>query len=121
VKEAAMTASLRIASLGLLAALAAPSSPPAQEPRVVEIRAKRFEFTPNVVTLKKDEPVVLRLRSDDFTHGLYMKALGIDSEFAPGKAVDVPLTPRTPGRYTVICDHFCGSGHGNMKMTIVVE
>ncbi|HET7826338.1 MAG TPA: cupredoxin domain-containing protein [Anaeromyxobacter sp.] len=116
-----MTASLRIGSIALLVALLAPASPPAQEPRVVEIRARRFEFTPNVVTLRKDEPVVLRLRTDDFTHGLYMKELGIDSEFAPGKAVDVPLTPRKAGRYSVICDHFCGSGHGNMKMTIVVE
>jgi cytochrome c oxidase subunit II len=117
-----MPAPLRIAALAFLLALAAPAAPArAQGPRVVEIHAKRFEFTPNVVTLKKDEPVVLRLRSDDFTHGFYMKALGIDGEFAPGKAVDVPLTPRTPGRYTVICDHFCGSGHGNMKMTIVVE
>ena len=25
------------------------------------------------------------------------------------------------GRYAAICDHYCGSGHGNMKMTIVVE
>jgi heme/copper-type cytochrome/quinol oxidase subunit 2 len=31
------------------------------------------------------------------------------------------VTPKTPGRYTTICDHFCGAGHGNMKMTIVVE
>ncbi len=34
---------------------------------------------------------------------------------------DVVLTPQTAGRFTTICDHFCGSGHGNMKMTIVVE
>jgi cytochrome c oxidase subunit 2 len=116
-----MTAPLRLASAALLLALLAPAPARPQEPRVVDIRARRFEFTPNVVTLKKDEPVVLRLRTDDFTHGLYMKELGIDSEFAPGKPVDVPLTPRKAGRYSVICDHFCGSGHGNMKMTIVVE
>ncbi len=117
-----MAAPLRFASLVLLAALASPPSPPrAADPKVVEIAAKRFEFTPNVVTLRKDEPVVLRLRSQDVTHGFYMKALGIDATIEPGKTVDVPVTPHAAGKYAVICDHFCGSGHGNMKFTLVVE
>jgi cytochrome c oxidase subunit 2 len=93
----------------------------ADEPRVVEIVAKRFQFTPNAVTLKKDEPVVLRLRSEDVVHGFFARALGIDTTISPGKVVDVPLTPRTAGRYPVICHHFCGAGHGGMKLTLVVE
>jgi len=32
-----------------------------------------------------------------------------------------PITPPIAGTFTTICDIFCGSGHGNMKMTIVVE
>ncbi len=93
----------------------------ADEPRVVEISAKRFQFTPNAITLKKGQPVILRLRSEDVTHGFYMKPLGIDATIEPGKATDVPVTPKAAGKFTAICDHFCGSGHGNMKMTIVVE
>jgi heme/copper-type cytochrome/quinol oxidase subunit 2 len=31
------------------------------------------------------------------------------------------VTPKVAGRYTTICDHFCGAGHGGMKMTIIVE
>ena len=38
-----------------------------------------------------------------------------------GKTTEVTITPKLAGRYTTICDHFCGVGHGNMKMTIVVE
>ncbi len=93
----------------------------AGEPQVVEITAKRFQFTPNQITLKKGQPAILRLRSDDVTHGFYMKALGIDATIEPGKTTDVPVTPGAAGKFTAICDHFCGSGHGNMKMTIVVE
>jgi cytochrome c oxidase subunit II len=93
----------------------------AQEPRVVSITAKRFQFTPNDVTLKRGEPVKLLLRSEDVVHGFFMKTLGIDTEIQPGKVTEVVLTPQTVGRFTTICDHFCGSGHGNMKMTIVVE
>ncbi len=93
----------------------------AQEPRVVTITAKRFQFTPNEVTVTRGETVKLQLRSEDVVHGFFMKKLGIDTEIQPGKTTDVVLTPQTAGRFTTICDHFCGSGHGNMKMTIVVE
>ncbi len=109
-----------LALLALLA-LASPAAPRADEPRVVEIVAKRFQFTPKEVTLKKDEPVILRLRSEDVTHGFYMKKLGIDTTIEPGKTTDVPLTPHQAGKFVTICDHFCGVGHGNMKMTLIVE
>jgi cytochrome c oxidase subunit II len=106
-------------TVGALLALAAPAR--AQEPRVVEITARRFEFAQAEITLKRGERVTLRLRSLDVTHGFFQKALGIDATIEPGKATEVSLTPPTAGRYLTICDHFCGSGHGNMKMTIVVE
>jgi cytochrome c oxidase subunit 2 len=91
------------------------------DPPVVEITARRFEFTPAKVTLRAGQVVTLRLRSLDVTHGFFQKPLGIDTTIEPGKATDVTITPGTPGSYTVICDHFCGAGHGNMHMEIVVE
>ncbi len=109
-----------LALLALLA-LASPAAARGDEPRVVEITAKRFQFTPSEVNLKKDEPVILRLHSEDVTHGFYMKKLGIDATIEPGKTTDVPLTPHEAGRFVTICDHFGGVGHGNMKMTLVVE
>ncbi len=111
----------RTLALLTLLALAWPGVPHAAEPRVIEIVAKRFQFTPDQVTLKKDEPVILRLHSEDVIHGFLMKKLGIDAIIEPGKTVDVPLTPHEAGRFITICDHFCGAGHGNMKMTLVVE
>lgn len=93
----------------------------AADPKTVTITAKRFEFSPKEVTLKAGETVKLELTSEDVTHGFFAKPLGIDEVIVPGKTTEVLLTPRTPGRYTTICDHFCGAGHGGMKMTIVVE
>lgn len=89
--------------------------------RIVEITARRFEFTPSEVVLKRGETATLRLRSLDVVHGFFQKALGIDLEIEPGRVAEVTLTPQVPGRYLTICDHFCGSGHGNMKLSIVVE
>ena len=94
---------------------------PGTTPRVVEIRAKRFEFTPSVVTLKKDEPVTIHFSSTDRAHGLFIKALKIDLDADLGKPADVTVTPHEAGSFGAICDHYCGSGHGSMRMTYVVE
>lgn len=93
----------------------------AQEPRVIEITAKRYGFTPSTITLKKGETVKLRLHSEDVIHGFFSRQLKIDETIEPGKTTEVTLTPQTTGTFKTICDHFCGAGHGNMAMTIVVE
>lgn len=93
----------------------------AQAQKVIDITAKRFVFTPNEITLKKGETVKLRIVSEDVTHGLYLKPLKIDADIEPGKTTETTVTPQTVGKFTAICDHFCGVNHGNMKMTIVVE
>ena len=54
-------------------------------------------------------------------HGFYLRALKLDEEIPAGKTIEVTVTPQVAGSFTTICDHFCGSGHGNMNMTIVVE
>jgi cytochrome c oxidase subunit II len=104
-----------------LALLGSASVARAQEPRVITITAKRFEFSPSEVRLKKGDPVTIRIASADVTHGMYVKALGIDTEIEPGKTGEVTFTPQVAGRFTAICHHFCGAGHGNMHMAFVVE
>jgi cytochrome c oxidase subunit 2 len=90
-------------------------------PKVIAIHAKRFEFEPKEIHLVKGEPVTLALTSEDVTHGFFSRQLHFDEDLAPGKTVSIPLSPTEPGTYTVICDHYCGSGHGGMKMVIVVD
>jgi len=112
------------AGLALVASLLAVASPPVRaqdEPRVIVITAKRFEFSPNQITLAKGETVKLQIKSEDVTHGLFVRPLGIDTEIVPGRVTELTVTPETAGTYRAICDHFCGAGHGGMKMTIVVE
>jgi cytochrome c oxidase subunit 2 len=112
------------AGLALVASLLAVASPPARaqdEPRVIVITAKRFEFSPNQITLAKGETVKLQIKSEDVTHGLFVRPLGIDTDIVPGRVTELTVTPETAGTYRAICDHFCGAGHGGMKMTIVVR
>jgi cytochrome c oxidase subunit II len=93
---------------------------PSRATKVIEISAKKFEFTPSQITLKKGEPVILRLHSSDRVHGFMSKPLKIDTDIPNDKAEDVALTPDSTGDFTVICDHYCGTGHGGMKMKITV-
>jgi cytochrome c oxidase subunit II len=105
----------------LALALARPHAARADSPKVVEITAKRFEFMPNKITLKKGEPVTIRLTSADVVHGFFLRPLKIDELISPDKPTEVTVTPQTAGTFTTICDHFCGVNHGSMKMTVVVE
>jgi cytochrome c oxidase subunit II len=108
--------------LVVLAVMAlAPHLTRAQDPRVINITAKRFEFSPNQITLKKGEPVKLLLTSADVVHGFFLKPLKIDEIIEPGKTTEVNLTPQTPGTYLLICDHFCGVNHAAMNMKVIVE
>ena len=92
----------------------------ADNPKVITITAKKFEFTPSEITLKKGEPVILRLSSSDRVHGFMSKPLKIDTDIPSDTTKDVAVTPDAAGNYTVICDHYCGTGHGNMKMKVTV-
>lgn len=111
-----------IAAIVLATAAAIASGPArADAPRVVAVSAKRFEFDPKEVRVAKGESVVLEVTSQDVLHGFFSRPLGFDEDLAPGQSIRIPLKTDAAGSYTVLCDHFCGSGHGNMKMTIVVE
>jgi cytochrome c oxidase subunit 2 len=92
----------------------------AEVPQVVKITAEKFHFTPDHITLAKGQPVTLQLTSTDATHGFMNRALKIDTDIKPGEVTELTLTPETAGTFKTICDHYCGLGHGMMKMTIVV-
>jgi|HubBroStandDraft_1064217.scaffolds.fasta_scaffold723316_1 cytochrome c oxidase subunit 2 len=89
-------------------------------PQVIEISAKKYEFSPSQITLKKGDPVILRVISTDRIHGFMSRALKVDTDIFPGKSTDIAVTPAIAGTFMVIRDHYCGTGHGNMKMKVTV-
>jgi len=93
----------------------------AESPRRIEIIAKRFTYDPEVITLKKGQPVVLVLRSTDVTHGLKISEMNVLSEnIKKGKKTEIQFTPEETGHYVGRCAHFCGQGHGSMTLQIEV-
>jgi cytochrome c oxidase subunit 2 len=89
-------------------------------PQRVEVVAKRFEFTPSEITLKKGEPVILVLTSKDVQHGLKLDAFNQVVIAKKGESSQVEFTPSEAGTFVAQCASFCGAGHGSMKLTVHV-
>ncbi len=109
-------AALVAAVVGIVGA----SVPPPAE-RVIHVTAKRFEFDPSEIHVRRGEPVVLELEALDREHGFAIPKLGVDAEVVPGQPTRVRLVPTNPGRFRFACNVFCGSGHEDMAGELVVE
>ncbi len=134
---------LVLAPLALaLAVLALPSGP--QEPgsqssaQVIEMTARKYEFNPSVIRVKRGTRVQLRVRALDRTHGiefaLYpqggreagpagLRFSGDQKEWRVEKkqAQVIEFVAESPGVYEFKCSVRCGFGHGRMKGRLVVE
>ena len=137
---------LRIASLFLLGGLTVTAGFPRvanpsqadQEVQVIEVSAKKYEYGPSPIRVKRGARVHLRITSLDKTHGfkINLSPDGSDQKSQPGlvfssnedcfkleKGVPtvVEFMARTPGTYSFHCCNRCGIGHGGMKGQLVVE
>ena len=105
----------------LLAGAAAPlvrGAEPAEQ--VIEMTARRFEYTPSEITVKAGVPVLLKIRSIDFVHGFSLPALQLRADLPPGQVTEVRFTAPQAGVLPFLCDNFCGEGHETMNGRVVV-
>ncbi len=116
---------LRLAALGLglsgaLLGAALGVEEGAGKEQVVQVVARRFEYTPREIVVKQGRPVVLEFSSLDFVHGFNIPELKIRADLPPGKVTRVRFTPPRVGSFPLVCDNFCGAGHEDMHGRIVV-
>lgn len=81
----------------------------------ISISAKRFEFTPSVIRVKQGEHIKLTLTSADTQHGIALPDFN-----AQGRDI-IEFVANKKGTFTFYCNTYCGSGHSEMKGTLVVE
>jgi cytochrome c oxidase subunit 2 len=87
---------------------------------VIQITAKRFEFSPGEITVKKGEQVVLEIKSEDVKHGFSLPDFSVHAAITPGEVSRVRFVPDKTGEFAFVCDIFCGNGHEDMEGTIKV-
>jgi cytochrome c oxidase subunit 2 len=92
-----------------------------QKEIVIKITAKKFEYSPSSIKIKKGVPVILEFTSLDVMHGFHCPKLGVRTDIEPGKVSRVRILAQKAGVYGFFCDVFCGSGHEDMSGEITVE
>jgi cytochrome c oxidase subunit II len=88
--------------------------------KIIKVSAKRFEYSPQEITLKKGAPVVLQLTTEDRSHGFSVPSMNLRADIVPGKVTELKVTPQKAGEFDFFCDVFCGSGHEGMNGKIKV-
>ncbi len=78
-------------------------------------------WSPDVIKASVNEPLNLKLTSDDVVHGFAVGQMDMQSvDVLPGKVTDITLTFDKPGIYTFFCTRWCGINHWRMRGTIEV-
>ena len=87
----------------------------------IKMTAKKYEFSPSEITVKKGEHVKLIITSTDRDHGIKIAAFHVEEKLPKDQAVTVEFTPDQTGTFPFECSKFCGMGHRRMKGELVIE
>lgn len=109
--------------LCVLSTVASLRSQPAQSGQIHEIQmtAKKYEFSPNPIRVKKGERVRLIITATDRDHGIKIEAFNVEQRLKKGVPTTVDFTADKAGSFPFKCSVHCGFGHGGMKGTLIVE
>ena len=78
-------------------------------------------WSERTIIVKQGETVLLRITSDDVTHGFLLPAFGVDAgPITPGKYKTVEFVATQAGTFTFYCSILCSDEHGAMYGTLVV-
>jgi heme/copper-type cytochrome/quinol oxidase subunit 2 len=130
--------SASLLAFAIFLSLSRSASAQIQDVQVIEITAKKYEYSASPIHVKSGTKVQLKITATDHDHGFKIAAAP-DSAATNGTAGLVFTSPqdcwqlkqggtttieflaRTSGTYTFRCCHTCGLGHRGMKGQIVVD
>lgn len=89
--------------------------------KAFEMVARQWAFEPATITVNEGDTVVINIKSTDVAHGIAISAFGVNEKLEPGKVTKVQFIADKKGTFPFVCSVFCGSGHGAMRGTLIVE
>jgi len=81
----------------------------------------------NIVVIADDlhlpvgKPAKMLLRSIDVIHDFWVPEFRAKMDLMPGLETHFWFTPTRPGTYEILCAGYCGTGHPQMRGSVVVE
>jgi nitrous-oxide reductase len=98
-----------------------------RHPGVVEVwmNVVRSHFTPDIVTAKVGDQVIIHLtnteQTEDATHGFAVPTKNVMLSLDPGESTTVQFVVDKPGTYSFYCTEFCSALHLEMQGWLIVE
>ena len=107
-------------------------------PQVIEVTAKKYQYLPGPIHVKRGARIELKITAIDHDHGFSISEVpdGADSNgsaglvfsspqecwpLKKGETTTIEFLAQTPGTYSFKCCHVCGLGHRGMKGQLVVD
>lgn len=132
------TASVFALALAVCLLKASPVAAQDQNAQVIEIAAKKYEYSNSPIHVKASTKVQLKITATDHDHGFKIgtvpdgaEAKGGDGlifssaqecwQLRKGETTTIEFLAQTPGTYTFKCCHHCGLGHKRMKGQLIVD
>ena len=81
---------------------------------IFSIDAKRWQFTPDVINVKKGQQVKIIINNTDTIHGINLP----DFNVSGNNSIEF-LADKT-GEFVFKCNTFCGNGHTAMQGKIII-
>ena len=135
--------SLLGAALLIVTSSTVPSSPrpspsAAADVQVIDVSARKYEFSPSPIRVKQGAKVQLRITATDHAHGFRIRPLPEGAEksgngglvfssaddchkIEKGQTATIEFVAQTPGTYPFKCCVRCGWHHRSMKGELIVE
>ena len=115
-----------------------PTLPPNDGVQVIEVTAKKYEYSPEPIHVKSGSKIQLKITAVDHDHGFSISTVpdgpnskGSDGlvfaspqecwQLKKGETTTIEFLAQTPGTYSIKCCHVCGLGHSGMKGQLVVD
>ncbi len=91
------------------------------EERAITIVARRFQYIPNIVRVRRGDVVTIRLMSEDVHHGFYLDGYEVQTSALPGQDGVVRFVADRTGKFAFRCSVTCGAFHPYMIGYLKVE
>ena len=117
-RSMALLAPLALLLLVTTAHADTPADP--SQPREITVTARKFEFSPKTITVRKGESIKLVVTSEDVDHGFSLPAFGVRETIKAKQSKVIEFTPDREGKFEFACSVFCGDGHEDMTGEMIV-
>jgi cytochrome c oxidase subunit 2 len=96
----------------------------------VEVKAMQYDWefyypdydvTSKELHIPLDEPVFLKMRSNDVIHSFWVPAFRMKKDVLPDRITETRITGTELGAFPIVCAELCGAGHAIMRSQVIVH